>query len=69
MTVDRQLCQSDAGVLLTLNVFSVPGERSLCMNSKWLVGVVALCLGIGALFFSAQLATVKRSPMRCSSRP
>ncbi|GAB6407688.1 peptidase inhibitor family I36 protein [Pseudomonas sp. MHK4] len=32
------------------------------MNSKWLVGFVALCLGIGVLFFSAKLATVKRSP-------
>ncbi|EJN26352.1 hypothetical protein PMI35_03848 [Pseudomonas sp. GM78] len=32
------------------------------MNRKWLVGVVAICLGIGALFFSAKQATLKRSP-------
>lgn len=32
------------------------------MNSKWLVAFVALCLGIGALFYSAKQATVERSP-------
>lgn len=32
------------------------------MNSKWLVCFVTLCLGIGALFFSAKQATLKRSP-------
>ena len=32
------------------------------MNSKWLVSFVALCLGVGALFFSAKQATVERSP-------
>jgi hypothetical protein len=32
------------------------------MNSKWLVSFVAICLGVGALLFSAKQATVKRSP-------
>jgi hypothetical protein len=32
------------------------------MNRKWLVALVTLCLGIGALFFSAKQATVQRSP-------
>ncbi|WP_205896191.1 peptidase inhibitor family I36 protein [Pseudomonas umsongensis] len=62
LTVDIPLCREDAVFLLTLTVFSVPGKWSLYMNSKWLVAFVALCLGVGALFFSAKQATVERSP-------
>lgn len=32
------------------------------MNSKWLVAFVALCLGVSALFFRRNRATVERSP-------